>query len=235
MIPTLVLACALVTAQKSEKIVMGEPGEAKQVPYLVRVHVDGAMCGGGLISKRAVLTAAHCTTTTNPAKYDIHEGRNTQAEMDVATRLAVVAVHPHEGYTDQPFQADIAVIRVDPNHPLTVFLAVDTESIAVAGTPLHLEGWGLTELNGTASSLNRLEHTVVEASECQSGPYNATSFFCAAADRAGSTACMGDSGSPLVSGTTVVGLVSHGDKECKVTGTSFTRVASYAPWILTLA
>ncbi|KAJ9070159.1 hypothetical protein DSO57_1011320 [Entomophthora muscae] len=212
---------------------MGKPAEASKVPYLVRIFIDDGMCGGGLISKTAILTAAHCTTVKNLSRYDIREGKNTQEEMDSANELIAVKVHSHENFTTQPKRADIAIIRIRPNHNLKVFLKVDTTGRAKIGTKLHLEGWGVTDVNGEVSSLNKLDQRVVSNDKCKDGPaaFDSTSFFCAAAKKQGSTACSGDSGSPLVLGTTIVGLVSHGDTMCRKSATAFTKVSSYARWI----
>lgn len=213
-------------------IVGGQPGDASQVKYLVRVVAAGQMCGGCLIAKGAVLTAAHCTTTTDPSQFNIREGRNTQAEMDQAAQLMAVSVHPHEQYSQATYNADIAVILVQEDHPLTVFLKVDSSGMATVGATAHLEGWGLTSAQGSVSSLNKLEHTVVADQDC-ADPATAIegSLFCAASGTDGSTACMGDSGSPLVSGNSVVGVVSHGDQECHRSATSFTKVSTFAQWI----
>ncbi|KAJ9055353.1 hypothetical protein DSO57_1004870 [Entomophthora muscae] len=213
------------------RIVNGQAGDIGKAKYLVRITAAGQLCGGALISKGAVLTAAHCTTTTEASQYDIREGKNTQQEMDQSTKLTALSVHPHESYSQTTYNADIAVIVVDNSHPLTVFLSLDTSGMAKEGTSLHLDGWGLTQVGGTVSSLNQLDHKVVGYSECGDAASFQDSLFCASAERQGSTACMGDSGSPLVSENTVVGVVSHGDAGCSKTPTSFTKVSNYVQWI----
>ncbi|KAJ9073942.1 Chymase [Entomophthora muscae] len=189
------------------------------------------MCGGCLIAKNAVLTAAHCTLSTDPNDYNIRQGKTTQQEIDSFERLQAISVHPHKEYNKEMFRADITVILIDPSHSLTNYLTLG-ESTVSEGTPVHLAGWGKEVYSGEASqNLKTLDLKVMSDSVCKGlfAIFEPQTHLCASSPVPGHSACMGDSGSPLVSNdNTVVGVVSYGDQMCSKSGTSFTRVSAYA-------
>ncbi|KAJ9089238.1 hypothetical protein DSO57_1014989 [Entomophthora muscae] len=237
MFSAILITAALVSQvqpKATKYIVGGQPGDARQYKHLVRIVADHKLCGGSLIAKNAILTAAHCTQNPCPKAYDIRPGRTTQAEMDKAPRLNVVSVHSHRGFNDMNFSADISVIRIDPNHDMNTFLAVDTHGVT-EGTSLHLAGWGVEHHTGRASPhLKTLGLKVVPSNICQRlfNGFNANTHICGGSGLPGNSGCMGDSGSPLVlGGKTVVGVVSYGDEYCRAPGSAFTRVATFANWI----
>ncbi|KAJ9073590.1 hypothetical protein DSO57_1014576 [Entomophthora muscae] len=217
-----------------EYIVGGEYGDANKHKHLVRIVANNQMCGGCLIAKNAVLTAAHCTLNPNPNAYDIRQGKTTQQEIDYSERLQAISVHSHEEYNKQMFRADITVILIDPSHSLTNYLTLGESNVS-EGTSVHLAGWGRESYSGEASRhLKTLDLRVVSDSVCKGifHVYESQTNLCASSPVSGHSACMGDSGGPLVSDiNTVVGVVSYGDQTCSRAGTSFTRVSAYAAWI----
>ena len=60
------------------RIVGGKNATNGSTPYQVLIFVTSngqtALCGGTLISRRTVLTAAHCLTTSTPSAYKIYLG-----------------------------------------------------------------------------------------------------------------------------------------------------------------
>ncbi|KAI0236000.1 Serine protease 56 [Massospora cicadina] len=138
MISLLLLALFSVTESKSKpegRIIGGDIGDVSQYRYLVRIQADGFMCGGGLVSSTALVTAAHCTTNKDPMAYDIREGKNYQREMDQPTcpKLKATSVHPHPQYSPNTVVNDIGIIRVEPNPKFSHFLALDTTNMATDG------------------------------------------------------------------------------------------------------
>ncbi|KAI0226203.1 hypothetical protein L0F63_004306 [Massospora cicadina] len=198
----LVLFSQVESKSKPEgRIIGGQYDDANNYKHLVRIVADGSSCGGALISKNAVITAAHCAKNPNPNAYQINEGKTTQSEMKLnSERLIATAVYANQEFNKFTFLSDVAVILVDPNHSMNTFLTLDTSGMASVGLSVHLAGWGYPQPDGPVSqSLKSIDLRVVDNSVCRLFPqFNPASHICVDAEIDGHGACRGDSGSPLV-------------------------------------
>jgi secreted trypsin-like serine protease len=243
------------------------PGQAPWQALLWRPRQNGRQvltpgqrvaCGGSLIARGWILTAAHCVVDKNK-KLVIGRGHrirlgvyNPQADEGVSYPILGAIAHK---YYHEPSRAfDIALIRYDrragtrgaaTNAIASIRidpLALDERTIR-RGMEVYTYGWGLTEYQGQSSDhLRGARMELQDPDICARdtafvGDFLGGAVLCAGAqDR--SQACDGDSGGPLITYSdprnvpTVIGVVSAGEK-CGSTGvpSRYTRLAKVRDWI----
>ncbi|MFD2473302.1 S1 family peptidase [Amycolatopsis silviterrae] len=221
------------TAGAAPAVIGGEKASLEQHPYAVYL-VDShgtQFCGGVIISRTAVATAAHCPADVPASEISVIAGREDKRTQDGVVR-AVSAAWQHPDFQDPHQGSDIAVLTVRgslPYHPAD--LARDPNRYP-AGTNATVLGWGRIADGGDRSDyLRQATVPIADDSTCRTAypEYSATSMLCAGYPNGGIDACKGDSGGPLMVGDTVVGIVSYGDG-CGKPGKPgiYTRVTTFA-------
>ncbi|KFQ45345.1 Chymotrypsin-like elastase family member 1, partial [Nestor notabilis] len=203
-------------------------------------------CGGSLIYKNGVLTAAHCVDSGLTLRV-VAGAHNLYVEDGNEQILSVskIVIHPNWN-GDAAKGYDIALIRLSSSAHLNnyVKLAVlpKAGSVLTNNYPCYITGWGLTRTNGQLSSvLLQAYLPVVDYQVCSSSQYWGstvkTSMVCAGGDGVHS-GCQGDSGGPLhcaVNGEYqvhgVTSFVSSLGCNVQRKPTVFTRVSAYTSWI----
>lgn len=104
---------------RTPRIIGGDETNPGEFPWTVSVKLNGQpICGGSLIDKSWILTAAHCVVGYNPRNltvrlgaYRIKDNTETQA---VDSALSLFVVHKHYSMP-RPFSNDIALLKMsDP-------------------------------------------------------------------------------------------------------------------------
>ncbi|KAM6107209.1 granzyme M-like [Pterocles gutturalis] len=199
-------------------VIGGQEAEPHSRPYMVFVRFGGThACGGALLQRRWVLTAAHCLPRGSRAGGTVVVGLHRLRDRGAATQTVPIrAACPHPGYNRQTMENDLLLLQLEG----TVTLSRTRRPIAVlgrepaAGAACSLAGWGAGGSGKLSPTLQELEVTVLDARMCNNSRFwdggIAPTMICFQGRRRGSAPTKGDSGGPLVCGkrAAVAGVLS---------------------------
>jgi len=208
-------------------------------------------CGGAIISRSFIVTAAHCIwrdyqygviIVLGMRSYPIHL-RDVWVQYYRADKVLL-----HERFVPRRTDHDLALLRI--GHP-GIEWSVRVQPICLPepgdtspGGDATVIGWGLLTANGPFSDiLKQVMIKVLGDAECQAAYPEKNiqgSFLCAGVEGGGKDACQGDSGGPLMvkqeSGRrwVLIGVVSFG-RMCGDADSPgvYTNVSAYIHWIRT--
>lgn len=214
------------------------------------------ICGGVLINRRYVLSAAHCyvwgNRTLDAVHFLIRLGAHDRENMGEDFEVAKVIVH--EKYVSRYHTYDLAVLVTASDVPYSKMVqpvCLPGPQIAnedLVGRKATVIGWGDSAFGaGFSQVLNEVSVPVVSGRDCFAAYERLRSstfprgemeqYICAGFPEGGKDACQGDSGGPLLikqrdGRWTVIGIVSFGFR-CAEAGFPgvYTRVTYYLSWI----
>uniref|UniRef100_A0A182N384 Peptidase S1 domain-containing protein n=1 Tax=Anopheles dirus TaxID=7168 RepID=A0A182N384_9DIPT len=262
MSPLLVLTCGVRKVKINKLLFGGRQVQNGKWPWHASIsHKREAffelVCGGSIIDKRTVLTAAHCLfedrALISPARVLVHVGRTHLHIVDSRSRSYIpdqLILHP--GYRQDDVQDDIALVRLGTEIQMSEYIqpvclwpiGFDHEHVTrKLGSVL---GFGLYNESRMSDSLLEAQVPVVDLVECLEsnrpsfGPSISSRMLCAGArNRVGP--CNGDSGGGLFFQLNSVwhirGIVSfapslNGEAICDPTQyTVYMDVSKYIGWI----
>ncbi|XP_055930663.1 serine proteinase stubble-like isoform X1 [Argiope bruennichi] len=241
---------------RDSKIVGGENANFGEQPWQAAIVKQSFLyrkisCGGALINRQWVVTAAHCVARTQTSnlrvrlgEHDIKQTTEKYPHEEMAVRRKVV----NPGYNPSNYQHDIALLQLQRpvrfrRHLIPVCLPQYGEDFS--GQRATVTGWGRTRygVRDSPGILQKVELQVIDHSECQEWYQSIgrketifPTMVCAGYKEGGKDSCQGDSGGPLTAvkngRSTLVGLVSWGVgcARPKLPGV-YTKVSEYVDWI----
>ncbi|XP_076238178.1 soluble guanylate cyclase 89Da [Calliopsis andreniformis] len=228
------------------RIVGGNVTSVHEYPWMVSLNRQGTFfCAGSLITRKHVLTAAHCMRyDTKDMKLVLADDRPNSSKNAIIRRVKSVTVH--ENYHKYSYNNDIAIIEmdrpVDINGIVRTACLPEDKPIDYTGATATVVGWGQTgEREPVSKELRKVNVPILSEEECDQAGYQKNriteNMFCAGYMQGERDACMGDSGGPLhVKGTygqlEVIGIVSwgRGCAEPNFPGV-YTRLTNYIGWL----
>ncbi|XP_019755958.1 trypsin 3A1 [Dendroctonus ponderosae] len=232
---------ALLNVTLDTRIVGGEAVDIKSHPYQVSLQYSNQhFCGGALVTRNTVLTAAHCFGTSYASmtsSYVVKFGSNTT----YGTGIQIDSVLVHPSYSSELLDSDIALIRLKSNVTISnsvALIRISELSSYSPGSYASVTGWGYERENGTISDVLRGANVpLTSESECQKSYANVINItknmICAGYSKGGKDACQGDSGGPLVQKNKLIGVVSFG-AGCARAGFPgvYTNVGQFMDWVV---
>ncbi|KAH8410031.1 hypothetical protein KR009_004268, partial [Drosophila setifemur] len=221
------------------RIVGGQESNIADIPYQVSLQRGYHFCGGSLIAKGWVLTAAHCTEGSAILLSKVRIGSSRTA--DGGLLVGIKRVHRHPKFDSYTIDFDFSLLELQEYSAENVtqaFVRLPEQDANIAdGTPVLVSGWGNTQSSQESSAVLRAV-TVPKVSqlECTEAYRNFGSItdrmLCAGLPEGGKDACQGDSGGPLAAEGVLWGVVSwgYGCARPNYPGV-YSRVAAVRDWI----
>jgi len=240
----LVTLFALGSAARLPNIINGNDVDvAGKYPWQGSLQMQGQhSCGCSLISKRWLVTAAHCIVAAEGyfsvvmGMHDMNQYEGNPAEYEVEKFVK------HPSYRRWKTDNDIALIKLAKNVKENANVKIiELDTSMTVRKDCVITGWGYTRgfLRLVTPDILQEAHTsMLTTAECKShwGRTITDNHVCVYNGQTGG--CMGDSGGPLVCRSSrsdswkLVGATSFGNQSCDVRQASvYTRIAAYRDWI----
>ncbi|XP_034654979.1 seminase [Drosophila subobscura] len=182
--------------------------------YVVNLRYDGTFyCGGSLVTRMYVVTAAHCVSGYQASRMTVQGGVSRLSETGVIRRVARTYVPG--SYSSSRLNMDVAVIRLQSSMTGSNIATIPLCSAQWnPGDYMRVSGWGTTQSSSSQPSnqLRTVQIQLIRKTVCQRAyQYQDTlyaSTFCARSS--GKDSCSGDSGGGVIYRNQLCGIVSWG-------------------------
>lgn len=226
-------------------IVGGEQASPGEVPFMVSLQSGGRhFCGGSLIKKNWVLTAAHCVRgqSTRGLTAVVGAYKLGQAVQAETFQIEKAVIHPSYSGSNN----DFALLKISgQSRGQIIELNKSQLNVPTQGSPLVAvsAGFGYIKENGwnVEKTLRKVNLPLVTQQECNRA-YNGRitdQMICAGVPQGGIDTCQGDSGGPLYlkrsqsqGGAILIGVVSWGEGCARPNKYGvYSRVSAAMGWI----
>ncbi|MEQ2293262.1 hypothetical protein AMECASPLE_031493 [Ameca splendens] len=236
-------------ATQNPKIVGGQDASPGSWPWQVSLQISGRhFCGGSLINRNWVLSAAHCFSQRSPSVCQVSLGQQQLQGGNTTTQVSVgvdeIVVHPD--YVNSTLDNDIALLRLSSSVEFTNYIGpvclAASGSVFNNGTASWVTGWGNVAEGAPLpppQTLQEVKVPVIGNRQC-SCLYEfiriTDNMICSGVLSGGKDSCQGDSGGPMVSkqGPRWIqsGVISFGYGCARPNRPGvYARVSGYQSWI----
>lgn len=153
------------------RIVGGYSGNIEDFPYQISMnHYGSHRCGGSIIHKQYVLTAAHCTVGVILNALSIRAGSTMRTMGGINVAVSKIVQHPR--YNSNTLDFDISIMYLSwslifTNSMYAINLPKQGEVLPV-GTNSLISGWGdLSETAGSTRQLQFVQVPIIDDYTCQ--------------------------------------------------------------------
>ncbi|MEU5050537.1 serine protease [Streptomyces sp. NPDC021096] len=234
-------------------VVGGQVVKVSDAPWMVALASrerfgglrSGHFCGGAVVGRTTVVTAAHCLSR-EVLGVDVADARDLRViagRDDLRSRagaeIPIRGIWVNPDFDMGTNAGDVAVLTLAEPVPAAraIPMAPAGDAAYEPGTAAGVYGWGDLTGTGTYSETLRGARVLVLADAlCRQaypggpeGTYSPATMLCGGLPLGGRDACQGDSGGPLVARGRLVGLVSWGSG-CAQPGRPgvYTRISAVA-------
>ncbi|NXW31169.1 OVCH2 protein, partial [Phaetusa simplex] len=194
------------------RIIGGEEAVPYSWPWQVSIQIsDEHICGGAVLTKEWVVTAAHCFNSREPYRdlWMVATGLHDLTEQEYRQKRSVKQYIIHPSFNKTTMDSDIALLQLaEPlefnDYVRPVCLPAEEEAVQPSRVCV-VTGWGAHEEDREkGKKLHQLEVPILVLDMCQSYYINLPSkvtqqMICAGFPlEEGRDSCTGDSGGPLV-------------------------------------
>jgi len=220
------------------RVINGWEVEKYRYDYHVQAFGGSKACGGVLIAKNIILTAAHCAGGFQYAYLGMYKWYDSDNYKE---KIKVLQEIPHPDFDVDTFYSDfmLVVLEEESRFP-PVCISGDPNVLIPGYSKLHVLGFGNTEETGSLSyTFREVDLEYISNTACQS-LYRQhqihDNMMCCDSSKLGKDACQGDSGGPLIikgdsaDEDVVVGIVSWGVGCARYPGV-YARISNEMSWI----
>ncbi|CAL8396045.1 unnamed protein product [Boreogadus saida] len=237
----IVLACSVQKALGGE-IIEGKEVPPKSLQFMASVQNNGKhFCGGFLIKKDIVLTAAHCFIKKR-SNLTVVLGTHDLSKVNERTMRYNVKMCKHADFSKTSLASDITMLKLSRPSKIKPIKLPNKKMKIKKNTTCLVAGWGKIESGEpTVDKLREVDVATIDRRTCQREWAKAkknyvlpANIICAGGYGTKKGACQADSGGPLVCNKMAVGIVSFNlNNNCDYPNVPniYTDISKFVAWI----